>query len=207
MGLRVLISQKVDSFAKRDERCDMLDQNWLPTLIELLDESISLVPVPNSDAKMFLPLLNKLEPNLIVLSGGNDIGSIPERDEMETALLEFSRREHIPVLGVCRGMQMIQHFLGGALIQTSGHAGTSHNVLASDASVAPKRMEVNSFHKLGVARKDMAEDLVPLYLHESNVEALEHRKLPWLGIMWHPERKSNSREADIWLSKRLVTLL
>ena len=56
-------------------------------------------------------LIARVTPDLIVLSGGEDIGVNLERDNLEFALLSESLPTRIPVLGICRGMQIISTFM------------------------------------------------------------------------------------------------
>ena len=51
--------------------------------------------------------MSSLKINGIILSGGNNIGDVKERDITETYLLKYAETNEIPVLGICRGMQML----------------------------------------------------------------------------------------------------
>ena len=132
-------------------------------------------------------LIARVTPNLIVLSGGEDIGVNLERDNLEYEILRESMPAHIPVLGICRGMQIISTFLGGELISVENHVGDSHQVNNSDGT---RSFKVNSFHNFAVS--NISDNLeVDLTSVDGVIESVRHKNYPWLGIMWHPERKGN----------------
>lgn len=101
----VAVTQRVAVEPQHGMRRDCLDQVWVTFLLGC---GLTPIPIPNSvDAA--LAICENV--NGIVLTGGNDLaaygGDAPERDETETAILDLAERRDIPVLGVCRGMQMI----------------------------------------------------------------------------------------------------
>lgn len=206
--MRVLISQRVDTFPERGERRDALDQAWGGTLCGMLGTPVSIYPMPNRPGDVD-EAVSRWRPSLVVLSGGNDIGEVPERDATEAALLTRATTECIPVLAVCRGMQMVQHFLGGSTQRVSGHVATEHVVKAVSAYGTPAELMVNSFHVWGIPREGLARDLEALYCHADNsVEAAKHTALPWLCLMWHPERPGKGMAvANDWAANRLREVL
>jgi gamma-glutamyl-gamma-aminobutyrate hydrolase PuuD len=132
-------------------------------------------------------LIASLKPELIVLSGGEDVGVNLDRDNLEYELLRESIPREIPVLGICRGMQIISTFLGGELFSIENHVGDSHQVNNSDGT---RSFKVNSFHNFAVS--NISDDLeVDLTSVDGVIESVRHKNYPWLGIMWHPERKGN----------------
>ena len=140
--------------------------------------SISLSKHSTDDLHKFI---GSFQPDLIVLSGGESIGEDLVRDSFEYNLLNVSQATGTPTLGVCRGMQIIGSFLGQAPTPLMNHAGTRHLVSGMLSA------EVNSFHNYGFERVVMP--LVPLIkAHDGTIEAFKHNNLPWLGVMWHPER-------------------
>ena len=180
---RIAISQRRDAVAGRDEVRDALDARLTGLLWEL-----GFLPLPlASGVAEPADYLAALAPDGVLLSGGNDIGSAPARDALEWAALEYAAAHGLPVLGLCRGMQMLNHFQGGALRPVSGHTAVRHPV--TGPLVGDDGREVNSYHDQGlldaVARAD-----------DGVVEALRHRRRPWLGIMWHPERDTPVASAD-----------
>ena len=205
--MRVLISQRVDRQPQRGERRDALDQAWGGTLQELLERSVLMLPVPNRPQDV-VPMVAACRPSLIVLSGGNDIGDAPERDETEARLLDCAQENGVPVLAVCRGMQMVQHYLGGRLVLVAGHVRCEHPVMAAQGQ-AMHGLTVNSYHDWGIRQSELAEDLRSLYLHaDGTVEAARHVSRPWLGVMWHPERVgSGMRQANGWVAQWLKEVL
>jgi len=194
--LRVAVSQRRDAVAGRDEVRDALDVRLNALLWEL-----GFLPVPMASAIDDLGVyLEALMPDAVVLSGGNDIGQAPKRDRLERALLFHAAACRLPVVGVCRGMQMINHHQGGDLRPVVGHVAVRHRI--SGPLMGTDGREVNSYHDQGLFDADLGDDLEAVaWSDDGVVEALRHRESPWLGIMWHPERETLVAEADRLLIK------
>ena len=136
---------------------------------------------------------------MLILCGGPDVGTQPERDSAEMNWLSEAYGK-IPVLGICRGMQITNVFLGGTLHRDLGEQPISHTVDKKQISGEPQpvleskwhevligeqRITVNSRHHQGV--KDLAEGMKPLAVCEDGlVEMMEGQKS--LFVQWHPER-------------------
>ncbi len=117
----VAITQRVSVVPAYGERRDCLDQAWTRFLA-----ACGLLPVllPNV-TEVALALCERAGNGGLVLTGGNDLaalgGDAPERDAVENALLDLAERRRLPVLGVCRGMQMIQQRFAIPLRRVEGH--------------------------------------------------------------------------------------
>lgn len=163
----------------------------------------------------------------LVLAGGADIDpgsygqsahaetvdTVPERDAFEIALTRAAIEQNLPILGICRGMQLINVACGGTLQQhlpeLYGHgehrrvigsfAGSDHDVTLREGSLAANaagelRHATKSHHHQGIDR--LGEGLVV-----SGVSALDELpeaiELPErrfvLGVQWHPEADTASR--------------
>lgn len=169
----------------------------------------------------------------LLLSGGSDLDpsyygeeplpeldvTIPERDAFEMALLEHALEREIPVLGICRGLQVINVALGGTLYQDLpsqvaangliAHRQQSpkwqwtHEVEVSGGSNIARIMEagelrVNSYHHQAI--KDLAEDLVAVaHASDGVIEAVEYPDLSrqWLvGVQWHAEAMRDAESPE-----------
>ena len=207
--MNIGITQRVDDIPSYGERRDSLDQRWTQLIIEL---GHLPVPLPNVSAKCAREMIDQFEIDALILSGGNTIASLetgatdvaPERDQLENTLIDIALNRKLPLLGVCRGMQMLNLYFDGQLYKTTGHVATRHglNVQSSKYSLPA---EVNSFHNYAIAREGLGQPLQALaYDDEENVEAFCHAQLPLLAIMWHPERELPFAEVDIQLIKKLI---
>ncbi|MGC4999054.1 MULTISPECIES: gamma-glutamyl-gamma-aminobutyrate hydrolase family protein [unclassified Streptomyces] len=128
----------------------------------------------------------------------------PERDAWELALIEAALAARVPLLGVCRGMQLLNVALGGTLVQhLDGHAEAvgvygAHPVRPVPgtlyAAIEPDDTSVPTYHHQAVDR--LAPGLIPsAHAADGTIEAVE---LPpaegWvLGVQWHPEMGTDER--------------
>lgn len=148
--------------------------------------------------------LDAVRPTALLLSGGNDIGDSPERDRTETALLRHAGLAGLPVLGICRGMQMMAHHAGGALVPLTGHASSRHALLGDLVASGALPAEVNSFHNWGLAAGPL-DYAVLATAPDGSIEAMRHRTLRWEGWMWHPERESPFGASELARARQLLT--
>ena len=206
---RIGITQRVEAAPGSRETRDCLDQRWTPLL-----ENLGLLPIPLANQTPEpTAYLEALALDGIILSGGNDLSdapgarsAAPERDRFERAALAWALEGHRPVLGVCRGMQAINVFLGGQLGPLTGHAGTRHRICTvADAGLGwPESFEVNSYHDFGIASNQLAPDLMVLARsQDGSTEACRHRSATCIGIMWHPEREAPTNTLDLDLLRTL----
>ncbi len=183
----VAISQRVDAFLERNETRDALDQR-LPAFIASC--GYMPVPVPNALGGRLHDWLMVVHPMAIVLSGGNDIGQCAERDDTELALLAHAMERQLPLLGICRGMQMTAHRAGASLHPVGGHVRTRHQLSGTISA------EVNSYHGHSLATCPDGFEVLARS-EDGEIEAIRHLSLPWQGWMWHPEREEHFNDDDI----------
>jgi gamma-glutamyl-gamma-aminobutyrate hydrolase PuuD len=176
---------------------------------------------------VILPVLEEREPTLdalvrrldgLILTGGPDVdparyGAEPhprsqsprfQRDERELALLGAADRSGLPVLAICRGMQLLNVSRGGTLVQhlpeVVGHEGhnptpgaySKHHVRIEPGSSLHEALgwterDVPTHHHQGIDR--LAHDLSAVaWTDDGTIEALEDPAKPFVvGVQWHPE--------------------
>jgi putative glutamine amidotransferase len=153
----------------------------------------------------------------LVIAGGPDVEPVrygaereertgppaPDRDAWELALIDAALAAGVPLLGICRGMQLLNVALGGTLVQhIDGHAEVvgvfgGHAVKPVPGSlyagVVPEETFVPTYHHQAVDR--LGEGLVPsAYAADGTVEAVELPSADWvLGVQWHPEMGEDVR--------------
>jgi putative glutamine amidotransferase len=156
----------------------------------------------------------------LIVAGGPDVepvryGARPhprtgpparERDAWELALVEAALAAGIPLLGICRGMQLLNVALGGTLVQhVDGHTGSvgvfgEHGVKPVPGTrygdIVPEQTAVPSYHHQAV--DELGTGLVAsAYAEDGVVEAVELPGDPWvLGVQWHPEMGTDSRLSE-----------
>jgi len=174
----------------------------------LVDAGFFPVAVPNclagadqTDEPFLDSWLQAIQPGALILSGGNDIGEYPARDAIERSLLSWAEVKRVPVLGICRGLQMMAVWAGGDLINRDGHVRSRHQlVIQNRKNEWPAN--VNSYHNFCL---DSCPDgfEVTAQAEDGSIEAIKHIKLPWEGWMWHPEREMPISPIDTGRLKRL----
>lgn len=157
--------------------------------------------------------------DLLIMTGGVDVDPklygesnrkcgelIPERDRFDYALMDIAVRKRIPVMGICRGTQLINVYFGGTLCQdipsewepksTIPHARPAaeyaHTIdIEPDSRLArllgeTKGVRVNSQHHQCVKRPAPGFRVVAR-APDGVVEGIEHGSLPVVGLQFHPE--------------------
>jgi len=166
----------------------------------------------------------------LVLSGGPDLDPAsygqararattlvaPERDAAELALLRAALARDMPVLGVCRGMQLINVAYGGALVQHlpdlvghDGHRTRPGRFDVHPVEIAPatragailgERAKVCSGHHQGLGEIGAGLQAVA-WAPDGSVEAVEDRRQRFLvGVLWHPEEGEDGRLFEALIS-------
>lgn len=181
------LSMRITQAADYEEPRDSISHDWLNRLREW---QITPVLIPNiqADAPAYLESVGV---DILILTGGDDIGATPLRDASENILLEYATAQSMPLLGICRGLQLINDFYGGNSIPVSGHVANPHPVRVSDewTGFYGDQTIVNSYHNLGINPGSVGDSLVVKATDTDGfVEAVQHVDLPLAAIMWHPER-------------------
>lgn len=198
----VIYTQRVEIIESYQERRDCADQR----IADFISACGFLpVPVPNREA-MAENFIEKIKPAGIILTGGNSLekcgGNAPERDAMDTALIDIAVKQSIPLYGFCRGMQSILDYFGNELVNVDGHAAVRHFVCEGT-----EKYEVNSYHNqacihikrdCGLKATSLAKDGV--------IESVCHEYLPIATTMWHPERETPFALKDISRVRELFNI-
>jgi putative glutamine amidotransferase len=154
----------------------------------------------------------------LVLTGGGDVdpslyGSEPlastkhvcrERDDLERELIEEAEQNGFPVLGICRGLQMLNVARGGTLHQhIEGHKDVEHIVRADPESkvaafVGAEEYVVNSRHHQAVDRLGGGLN-VTARAGDGAIEAVEDSERRFVvAVQWHPEERLATRDFRIF---------
>lgn len=215
-----ITTMRVDVEPRYGEVRDGIDQRWYRWL-----EPLELVPVlaPN-DHTSIKALFNRVRPDLVVLTGGNDVEEVfeqptsyvPQRNLVESVLLQSALEAGIPVFGVCRGMQMVYKFWAGQQLnpvvsingRANSHVGTAHPVRFEtpfDSILNATELSVNSYHSFGIPVGALPGELCAAATSADGlVEALHHRDLPIFAVQWHPERGEPTEAASATILDQLL---
>jgi len=196
---RLAVTQRVDVIGSYGERRDSLDQQWIKLLHQL-----NYWPVFVANDLSFAKCLVEAERiDGVLLTGGNSLascgGDAPERDEVENFLLRWAIETDVPVLGVCRGMQIIQEYFSNPLEVVKNHVRSHHSLTVLDgfrlSDAIGNLGSVNAYHDYGA--KSVQGELRNLASSSDGVVmAVEHFKKRVFGIMWHSEREMPFNDAE-----------
>lgn len=161
------------------------------------------------------PGMNFAEFDGLLLSGGGDVNPLlygqpnrecdridEERDNLELACIHAFVLANKPILGICRGHQILNVAFGGTLIQHLKQADDhrndawdlTHEVKATDLieKLYGRRFISNSRHHQAIDR--IGRSLTPVaFSNDGVIEGMVHDYLPIIGVQFHPERMENGQ--------------
>ncbi len=179
------------------------------------DANVIMIALNNPNVEEILELCDAF-----VVTGGTDMdpkyygetneglskGVRPELDLIDKQVIEFAVKTKKPLLGICRGHQSINAFLGGSLIQDIGesHRGIKDGHIVqtfpNDILKFDQTIIVNSYHHQAVNK--VAPNMKVVAKHgDGTIEAIVHDFLPIIGIQWHPEELSDTKPSKIIFDK------
>lgn len=212
------------SYVNEDYVKSVIKNGGIPYIIPMnSDEDVVREQVANVDG--------------LILSGGHDVtpkfynqephkslgGILPERDVFDFNLVRFAVEKNIPILGICRGFQILNVYFGGTLHQdinlkektfikhnqVNFPSMVSHSVDLMDNTKLKEMFNedcimVNSFHHQIIDK--VAGDFVTSAISKDGVvEAIENQNYKYmLGVQWHPEMLHDSYEKMNLLFSELI---
>lgn len=166
----------------------------------------------------------------LLLAGGGDVHPAlyhqdithcnqiePQRDLDELHLIHFFKKRKLPILGICRGIQVINVAFGGTLLQDIPTADLHCYKPATGDQIHPisaakddflyrlygSEFTVNSAHHQGIDR--LGDQLqVSAFSEDGVIEAISCTRLPIYGVQFHPERMSFSHKRNDTVDGRFM---
>lgn len=155
-----------------------------------------------------------------VVTGGSDIDPMwfgePNRghskdvnrdmDLLDKLVIEYAVKAKKPMIGICRGIQSINAFLGGTLYQDIGNDHRNKKYDHEVHTIKNRLLDfdeniiVNSYHHQAV--KDVAPNMQVIAWHkDGTIEAIIHNELPIMATQWHPEKIPNDNVSKLIFKK------
>ena len=188
----ILITPNV-VYSKRKGFQFYLDKNWFDYSRKI---KFKLKIYDYDNTKINLKIKNVAG---VVFSGGNDLSFFNKnkanlfRDRQEKKLLTSCLKKKVPIIGVCRGFQLISKFYRGEIIKVKNHVKKNHLIeLKKNKLINHKKLNVNSFHNFGVINLPKNFDIIGKHF-DGSIELARIKNKKVLCFMFHPERKNNSQ--------------
>lgn len=197
----------------------------VPLLIPVLDDKETLEEAMRQVDGLLLSGGADIDPSYFNEKPIPELGDVdPKRDFYDYALIDFASRHQLPILGICRGVQVLNVYFGGTLYQDI-YAQNSAKLLNHDQPearhiethtvtvkansklsqiVGCEQLGTNTFHHQAI--KDVAPNFNSVATTSDGIcEAIESTHYPIIGIQWHPENLAvTNKKAHVALFKWLV---
>ncbi len=204
--MKLLVTMRTANAVDYDEPRQAISADWIGFCKHLNIFPI-LVPLGLASYDAFF----ELKPDGLLLTGGDNVGPLSDeaqgfqptaRDIFEHQLIKRAIDAHLPILGVCRGLHILNTYFGGTLTRklNMNHVG-AHEITFIKSMYRYKKgskLKVNSFHHHGVLEHQLAREFdIIATSSDGCVEYIEHTNLPITAINWHPERlNTDAKQLD-----------
>lgn len=173
-------------------RC-VFEAGGIPIILPNLHEALEHY-VPLMDGLLMIGGFSDVHPSLYgeEIEGAQDLNL--RKDEFELMLIEAALKKRVPIMGVCRGMQMLNVYFGGSLIQdVPGHFHREqfnepkHPILVKESRILEAgTYPVNSIHHQAVKALGRGFQATG-HSEDGFIEMIEHQEHSVFGVQWHPE--------------------
>jgi putative glutamine amidotransferase len=181
---------------------DTIARDWSDYMLNVFPKAQWLF-IPNIGHES-IDYIHKWDINVLILSGGDDIGLFPDRDQTETELLKYALKMQIPIVAICRGMQLVHAVFGGTMKEGSSEFSKIHRATEHVISIDRENRMVNSYHNNKIVEDTIHSDfrITGKCLTDNSVESFQSERI--LAMMWHPER---DKEYQNWNQELIKNFL
>ena len=134
------------------------------------------------------------------INGATDIDD--EIDSWEITIIDYAIKMQKPIMGICRGLQLLNVYFGGSLIQDfPNHKGDDHKITLVNSKYGfPETTMVNTYHHQVINKLANVFEVV-YQANDSVIEMIVHQTLPIFAVQFHPEMQAQSL-----ISRELIKL-
>ena len=188
MNYRIGISMRVTNALQYDEVRDSIAHDWSNYMQNVFQNSKWMF-IPNLGKKT-VDYFKDWDLNVLFLTGGDDIGKFEIRDESEIELVKYAVANSIPIVAICRGMQLIHYLYKGKIKKGNNEFIENHRTNRHVVSIENLTYEVNSYH-VNYLEENTLNDTFKVFSRcqlDNSIEGFNNNKI--LAMMWHPERET-----------------
>ena len=218
------MARTIGIFAQRREYAGRFFNNLAFDYIRAIEESWGIaivIPAFTVNLESYLDMCDAyifpggpdIDPSLYGHARNGARGVVPEYDRYLLSSMRKVFETKKPILGICKGMQMLNIAHGGTLKQDveeqvyhfqpeRGYEMIDRICAWEDSFLhevyETREIEINSIHHQAVDSLGESLKISARSLHDDEVEAIEHTTLPHYGVQWHPEYLGNHRRLFEW---------
>lgn len=174
-----------------DEVHNTLDNRWSEFFN---NANICPICLPNQP-DLVIKMLESNIARAAILTGGGEFSHqlSDKRSQVERLVMAWAENNNYPIIGVCRGMQSMMLYKDALLSPCKGQVSQQQQITFRNELI-----EVNSFHNFECINLSPEFEIIGTG-HDGVIKAVIGKQLPWLAIMWHPERLVPQRSQDFEL--------